>query len=63
MHVMISYTILQGVTVESANGPLSLRGTLVTVSGDNLGSHALGGFKEGFRALRFCRHCLVTSAW
>lgn len=30
------------------------------VLADNLGSHALGGFKEGRSALRPCRHCLIT---
>lgn len=28
--------------------------------GDNLGSNAVGGFKEGATAERPCRHCLVT---
>ena len=36
-------------------------GSVVTVSADNLGSHAIGGFKEGFRALRPCRQCLTTN--
>ena len=35
---------------------------MVNVSADNLGSHSLGGFKEGGRALRCCRHCLVPSS-
>ena len=32
--------------------------TLVAVSADNLGSCALGGFKEGSTAYRGCRHAL-----
>lgn len=39
-----------------------MKGTLITCIGDNLGSHAMGGYKEGGRADRPCRHCMVTSA-
>ena len=35
-------------------------GTLAMVSADNLGSLALGGFKESCSALRMCRHCMST---
>ena len=35
-------------------------GTLATVSADNLGSLALGGFKESCSSLRCCRHCMAT---
>lgn len=35
-------------------------GTLGVVSADNLGSLALGGFKESCSANRMCRHCLAT---
>ena len=56
-----SLSSVQGVVFQSASGPLALRGTVTTVSADNLGSHALGGFKEGGRALRCCRHCMVPS--
>ena len=37
-----------------------IHGTLVAVSADNLGSCALGGFKEGSTAYRGCRHCMAT---
>lgn len=38
------------------------RGGLLLFLGDNLGSNALGGFKEFFSfALRFCRTCYVTN--
>ena len=40
---------------------LALRGTVTTVAADNLGSHGVGGFKEGGRALRCCRHCMVPT--
>ena len=35
-------------------------GTLCVVSADNLGSCALGGFKEGSTAYQGCRHCMAT---
>lgn len=38
--------------------PLSLAGTIVLVSGDNLGSQLIGGFKEGPGAHLKCRHCM-----
>ena len=38
----------------------TLYGTLTVVSADNLASNALGGFKEGSRAHRYCRQCLGT---
>jgi len=34
-------------------------GTLAIVSADNLGSLALGGFKESCTALKMCRHCMA----
>ncbi len=36
------------------------RGTVAVVSADNLGSNALGGFKEGSTAHRPCRQCMGT---
>ena len=35
-------------------------GALAVVSADNLGSLALGGFKESCSALKMCRHCMAT---
>lgn len=38
-----------------------IKGSLVFIAGDNLGSHALGGFVENFStSSHFCRYCLVT---
>lgn len=37
-------------------------GTLIAVIGDNKGSNAIGGFKEGFTAHRPCRTCSATLA-
>lgn len=36
-------------------------GTIAVGSADNLGSHALCGFKEGSQAFRGCRQCMATS--
>ena len=37
-----------------------VKGTLVAISGDNLGSHSIGGFLEHFSwANHFCRYCEV----
>lgn len=39
----------------------TLKGSLVFITGDNLGSHSLGGFSENFSTTKhFCRYCLVT---
>ena len=35
-------------------------GSLALVSADNLGSLALGGFKESCTAVRMCHHCMAT---
>ena len=35
-------------------------GTISVISADNLGSLALGGFKESCSANRCCRHCMAT---
>ena len=38
-----------------------VKAVLVFMTGDNLGSHSLGGFTENFsRAEYFCRYCLVS---
>ena len=38
--------------------PRSFTGTITFVSGDNLGSQLIGGFKEGPGAHLKCRHCM-----
>ena len=47
--------------LDTCAGTMEIRGAVSVVCADNLGSHSLGGFKQGGRALRFCRHCLVAS--
>lgn len=39
----------------------SLSGTISFVSGDNLGSQLIGGFKEGSGAAKKCRHCMGSA--
>ncbi len=46
---------------ETCEGEKEFRGSIVTAPADNLGSHAMGGFKEGFTALRPCRQCMASS--
>lgn len=48
--------------MDTAEGMMTIQGTIATFVADNLGSHAVGGFKEGFRALRPCRHCMVVGS-
>lgn len=50
----------QGVNFITPEGEITLHGTLVTVSADNLGSHCIGGFKGSCTALRPCRHCMIS---
>jgi len=38
---------------------ISLHGTVVAFSADNLGAHLLFGYLESFSANRFCRFCLA----
>lgn len=45
------------------NDGSSLKGALIAISGDNLGSHCIGGFTENFsRSHYFCRYCLIDRA-
>nr|XP_021336450.1 uncharacterized protein LOC110440176 isoform X1 [Danio rerio] len=44
-----------------AVGGKVVKGALYCIAGDNLGSHAIGGFTENFsRAQYFCRYCEIT---
>ena len=47
--------------MNTVGGEMKFFGSIVAIPADNLGSHAIGGFKEGFRALRPCRHCMATN--
>ena len=41
---------------------MTLQGSLLLVSADNLAAHYLGGFKSLSAAFRKCRYCLATEA-
>lgn len=49
-------------TFNTNKGETKLRGSLVSLSADNLGSHFIGGFKGSCTASRPCRHCMVEYA-
>ena len=49
-----------GCTLSLKKGPTVIFGTIAAVSADNPASSALGGFKEGSQAYRFCRQCYIT---
>ena len=39
----------------------TVKGTLCCITGDNLGSHGIGGFTENFSTVEhFCRYCTIT---
>lgn len=59
LHVHV-FHYFKGYTFNTAEGPKVLKGTIITCLGDNLGSHAMGGFKEGASAERPCRHCMIN---
>ena len=41
--------------------PVSYSGTIVFVSGDNLGAQLVGGYKESSSASLKCRHCMGSA--
>jgi len=50
----------EGVEIEIQGGKHRIYGSVVTFSGDNLTSHAVGGFSTCFSSGRVCRQCMVT---
>jgi hypothetical protein len=50
----------EGLVVNIDNVSHRVFGTVVTFAGDNLTSHALGGFKMSFSSGRVCRYCMAT---
>jgi hypothetical protein len=50
----------EGLVVEIDGAQRRLFGTIVTVAGDNLTSHTLGGFQSCFTSGRVCRYCMAT---
>lgn len=46
-----------------SNDGSSLKGARIAISGDNLGSHCIGGFTENFsKSHYFCHYCLINRA-
>jgi hypothetical protein len=44
-------------------GEQNVRGTLCCITGDNLGSHCIGGFTENFSTVNhMCRYCLIEKS-
>jgi len=50
----------KGVEIEIEGSKHRIYGSVVTFSGDNLTSHAVGGFTTCFSSGRVCRQCMVT---
>jgi len=48
-----------GVLVEANGIKVQVFASMATLSGDNLASHQLGGFRMCFNSGRICRHCMV----
>lgn len=46
-------------TFITSKGEVHLKGSLVSLSADNLGSHFIGGFKGSCTVSRPCRHWMV----
>lgn len=50
----------EGIFVTKKDGIHWFKGSIAVVLGDNLGSHAMGGFIECFTSYRICRFCMMT---
>nr|XP_039258818.1 uncharacterized protein LOC120335387 [Styela clava] len=51
----------EGISVKTTDGQnLHFYGGLATISGDNLGSHDIGGFRRCFNSGRICRFCMCV---
>lgn len=51
---------VKALATEGIEAPLPLLGSVIQVTGDNLGLHGLFGFVESFSATHCCRFYLVT---
>lgn len=63
--LLIDLETLESEGIEVASANRTFRGTIASISGDNLGSHFLGGFTESFSGgpnSRLCRFCTVTQS-
>lgn len=48
-----------GICVQSCDSEYRVRGSLATISADNLGSHQVGGFRQTFSSGKMCRFCMI----
>lgn len=51
---------MQGMLMTVGGKTITVYGTLLVVSGDNLGSQAVGGFMQLGTAIRQCRYCMAN---
>lgn len=52
----------EGLNIEIKDNVINLKGTLIAVAGDNLGSHQIGRFNEYFKLTGyFCRYCYTNN--
>jgi len=49
-----------GICITVAGESFTVKGSVVTLSGDNLSMHGIGGFCSSFRSGRVCRQCTVS---
>jgi hypothetical protein len=49
----------EGLTLHFNGALYKLKGSIATVSGDNLASHQIGGFRQSFSSGKCCRYCLA----
>lgn len=53
----------EGVTINIHGFEKTFQGALLLCLGDNLGSNAMGGFKQSYSfSFRFCRSCYITNS-
>lgn len=49
-----------GISVLHNGHTINIKGSLIAIAGDNLGSHQIGGFVESFQTSGyFCRYCYI----
>jgi hypothetical protein len=62
-HMVAELKSLETNGLKIGNENITVSATLISIAGDNLGSHGLGGFCENFSTVEFfCRFCLYTIA-
>lgn len=57
----IQWLETEGLKVNFCGADTIFKGTVATISGDNLAIHEIGGFRQCFSSGKMCRHCLIDS--